>query len=109
MDRRRRRRIVSVLPVRVWGIDAHAFPFAQAASVRNFSGAGAVVQGVRRHVQPGETLELQCGRSRAQFRIVWVGKPGTPREGEIGVESLPEEACLWGDTLCRSAESGGEG
>lgn len=109
MDRRRRPRIPTVLPVRIWGIDAYAFPFAQPASVRNFSGAGAVVQGVCRHVKPGETVELQCGRSRAQFRVVWVGKVGTPREGEIGIESLPSEPCPWGDTLCRSAESIGEG
>jgi len=109
MDRRRQPRICTTLPVRIWGIDAHAFPFAQPASVRNFSEIGAVVQGVHRQIKPGATLEVQSGKNRAQFRVVWVGRPGTPREGEIGIETLPSEPCLWEDTLCRSAETPGKG
>lgn len=109
MDRRRRPRITTTLPVRIWGIDAHAFPFAQSASVRNFSGLGATVQGIHRHIKPGEILEIQVGKNRGHFRVVWVGRKGTPREGEIGVESLPAETCIWDATLVRSVEIVGKG
>jgi hypothetical protein len=104
MDRRRQPRIATVLPVRIWGVDAHSFPFAQSASVRNFSGIGAVLQGIRRQIKPGEILEVQCGKGKAQFRVVWVGRTGTRREGEIGIESLPAEPCIWDENLCRSTE-----
>lgn len=109
MDRRRRSRIATTLPVRIWGIDAHTFPFAQPASVRNFSEQGAVIRGIHRRIKPGEILEVQCGKSRAQFRVVWVGKKGTPREGEIGIEQMASESSVWGDTLCRAAEMPGKG
>lgn len=109
MDRRRQRRIASALPVRIWGVDAHFFPFAQSGSIRNFNNLGAVIQGIHRHIKPGETVELQFGKKTAHFRVVWVGKKGTPREGEIGVEALPSEPAVWDDTLCRSAELPGEG
>ena len=109
MDRRRRPRIATTMPVRLWGVDAHAFPFAQSASVRNFSSIGATVQGVHRHIKPGEIIEVQVGKKSAHFRVVWVGRKGTPREGEIGVESLPADHPLWEETLCRASEAVAEG
>ena len=109
MDRRRNPRITAMLPVRVWGVDANALPFMQLATVRNISSSGAVVQGMRRRIQPGEVLEVQSGEDKAQFRVVWVGRTGTSREGEIGLETLPAEPCLWDQDLCRYSELVGTG
>ena len=109
MDRRRNPRITAMLPVRIWGVDAHALPFMQLATVRNVSNTGAVVQGMRRRIQPGEVLEVQSGDDKAQFKVVWVGRTGTSREGEIGLESLPSEPCLWDQDLCRYSELVGTG
>lgn len=109
MDRRQNLRIAAPLPVRVWGVDAFALPFMQLASVRNISGGGAVLQGICRQILPGETLELQLGESKAQFRVVWVGKAGTRREGEIGVQNLPSEPSIWDLNLGRCNEVAGEG
>jgi hypothetical protein len=109
MDRRQSPRVIALLPVRIWGVDAFALPFMQLASVRNISGGGAVIQGIRRQILPGETLEVQLGESKAQFRVVWVGKPGSPREGEIGVESLPSEPSIWDVNLGRCSQFVGEG
>lgn len=91
MDRRRNPRVTVLLPVRVWGVDAHSLPFTQLVTVKNISANGAVVQGLCRRVNPGEFLEVQTGEGKAQFRVVWVGRRGGRREGEAGLESLPSE------------------
>ena len=54
-----------------------------------------VVQGLRRRVNPGEVLEVQTGDGKAQFRVVWVGRMGSRREGEAGLQSLPSEPQIW--------------
>lgn len=95
MDRRHSPRVVTCLPVRVWGVDAKSLPFTQAATVRNISSGGAVVQGLQRPVRIGEILELQFGQEKAQFRAIWVGKTGTPNEGEVGLEAVAAKPGLW--------------
>ncbi|HVO79888.1 MAG TPA: hypothetical protein VMT28_04110 [Terriglobales bacterium] len=109
MDRRQNPRVTALMLVRVWGVDAFALPFIQLASVRNISGSGAVLQGIRRQVLPGDTLSVQLGGSKAQFRVVWVGKMGTRREGEIGIENLPAEPCIWDVNLDRCSQFVGKG
>ena len=95
MDRRRNPRVTVLLPVRLWGVDAHALPFTQLVTVKNLSASGVVVQGLHRQVNPGEILEVQAGDGKAQFRVVWVGRMGGRREGEAGLQSLPSEPPIW--------------
>jgi hypothetical protein len=95
MDRRRNPRVTVLLPVRLWGVDAHSLPFTQLVTVKNFSASGVVVQGLRRQVNPGEILEVQTGDGKAQFRVVWVGRLGSRRDGEAGLQSLPSEPQIW--------------
>jgi hypothetical protein len=109
MDRRRNPRVTVLLPIRIWGMDVHALPFMQLATVRNISTSGAVIQGMRRQIRLGEILEVQSGEDKAQFRVVWVGRTGTRREGEIGLESLPSEPCIWDARLCTCSQLVGNG
>jgi PilZ domain-containing protein len=95
MDRRRSPRVAARLPVRIWGMDAYALPFMALGTVKDISHTGALLQGIRRTIKPGTVLEVQLGEEKAQFRVAWVGKPGTRKEGEIGLESLPFEPCIW--------------
>jgi hypothetical protein len=95
MDRRRSPRVAARLPVRIWGMDAHALPFMALVTVKDISQTGARVQGIRRPLKTGTILEVQLGEEKAQFRVAWVGKPGTRKEGQIGLESLPSEPCIW--------------
>jgi hypothetical protein len=97
------------LPVRVWGVDAHDLPFMQLASVKNLSGTGAVIHGMRRQMRPGEVLEVQMDREKAQFRVVWTGMPGTQAAGEIGLQRLVSEPYLWGVALSYYSELVAEG
>jgi hypothetical protein len=86
MDRRRERRLNLELPVRIWGVDKMARPFAEIVRVRNVSNGGAVLIGVRSKVQTGELLDVQHGPSRVQFRIVWISL-----SGEAGIQALAFE------------------
>jgi hypothetical protein len=86
MDRRRERRLDLELPVRIWGVDRLARPFAEIVRVRNVSNGGAVLVGLRSKVQTGELLDVQLGASRAQFRIVWMSL-----SGEAGIQALALE------------------
>lgn len=95
MDRRHTRRVNALLPVRVWGVDAKSAPFLQLATARNISGSGALLQGLRLRVKPGQTISVQFGEEQAQFVIVWVGRAGTPLEGEIGIKCLASEPAIW--------------
>jgi hypothetical protein len=86
MDRRRERRLNLELPVRIWGVDKMAHPFAEIVRVRNVSNSGAVLIGMRSKVQTGELLDVQLGSSRAQFRVVWMSLAG-----EAGIQALALE------------------
>jgi hypothetical protein len=99
MDRRRKSRVNVPLSVTVWGVDAYSVPFTQIGRLRNVSEGGAVLSGVGRTVRAGEVLHVQYGEEKAQMRVIWVGKAGTPNAGEIGVQQLPSEAPIWGLSL----------
>jgi hypothetical protein len=104
MDRRKERRVNLELPVRIWGVDRMGQPFAELVRVRNISNRGAVLIGVRAKMQPGEVLDVQNGKSRSQFRIVWM-----EATGETGIEALSLEAPILGVGLPDGFEMVGSG
>jgi hypothetical protein len=104
MDRRKERRLNLELPVRIWGVDRMARPFAELARVRNVSNRGAVLIGIRSKIQPGDVLDVQNGRSRTQFRIVWMGSAG-----EAGIEALSYEPPILGIGLPKAFAMVGSG
>ncbi len=91
MDRRKERRMNLELPVRVWGVDRMAHPFAEVVRVRNVSNHGAVLTGMRSKIQTGEVLDVQNGASRSQFRVVWMSVLG-----EAGIQALELEPPILG-------------
>jgi hypothetical protein len=103
MDRRREHRISVDLPITISGKDANSQPFTQAASLRTVSGRGATLQGVNAKLKPGDVVDLQYQGTKAQFRVVWQGQPGTEMQGEVGVENLSADVQLWDIDPPRSA------
>jgi CheY-like chemotaxis protein len=49
---------------------------------------GARVGGVSFHLKPGEVVNLVSDGCDARFLVIWVGEPGSPQEGQIGLQSL---------------------
>ncbi len=86
MDRRKERRLNLELPVRIWGVDKMAHPFAELVRVRNVSNRGAVLTGVRSKIQTGDVVDVQLGASCSQFRIVWISL-----SGDAGIQALAME------------------
>lgn len=109
MDRRRQSRVFVELPVQIWGMDANDRPFTQPASLRTISGRGATLQGVSVQLKPGGVVDLQYQGTKAQFRIVWLGRPGTEMQGEVGVENLSSDVQLWDVDPLRCAAAVGQG
>jgi len=95
MDRRQQQRVFVELPVKIWGMDANSRPYTQPASLRNISGRGATLQGVSAQLKPGDLIDLQYEGTKAQFRVVWLGKPGTEMHGSVGIENLSNDVQLW--------------
>jgi hypothetical protein len=107
MDRRQQSRVFVDLPVQIWGMDSYSRPFIQPASLRTISGRGATLQCVDVRLKPGDIVDVMYEGSKAQFRIVWCGKPGTEMAGEVGVENLTADGRFWDiDTLKCAAVAG---
>lgn len=109
MDRRHETRVDVSLPVRIWGVDNYAAPFMQLARARNISHEGAVIQGIRCQIKPGEIVDVQYEGHKAQFQVIWAGQTGTRNEGEIGIAKLPQEPCIWDVNLHRCGQLVGQG
>jgi hypothetical protein len=97
MDRRRQSRISSGIPVRVWGIDAKHRPFQATVSALNMSTHGALLQGMQKHLRPGDTIELQYEGQITAYTVVWTGCPGTAQTGQVGLRRAANQPCPWGE------------
>jgi hypothetical protein len=109
MDRRRQQRVSVELPVIIWGVDVHARPFTQPASLCTISSRGGTLQGVCAQLKPGDVLDLQYQGAKTQFRVVWLGKHGSDMQGEVGIESLSTEVRLWDFDPLRCTAAAGRG
>ena len=98
-----------MLPVRIWGVDAKCRPFMQLATVTNISESGASLHGLRCELKPGEVVDLQYNDIKAEFMVTWAGKLGTCREGELGLQTLPKQPCMWDSYINRACEMTGKG
>jgi hypothetical protein len=96
MDRRKEPRLRVEFPVRIWGVDRMALPFAEVVRVKNVSLSGAMLLGVRAKIRAGDLLDVQHGSQRAQFLVAWA------ESGEVGIEALPYEPCIWQIALPKS-------
>src|SRR5436190_13939738 len=92
MDRRHSARVDVQLPVEVWGLDAHGRAFMDPAIVTNMSNDGLILQGLRRKIRAGEILDVRMGNDKAQYRVVWVGGPGSRKPGELGMQRTTDFA-----------------
>ena len=97
MDRRKESRVNLEFPVRIWGVDRMARPFAEMVRARSVSNQGAILIGMRSKVEAGKLIDVQHGALRAQFRIIWMSV-----SGEAGIQALAFEPPIWGIGLPKS-------
>jgi hypothetical protein len=70
-------------------------PTRQNAYTLDVSRKGARLAGVTGLRDPGQLIAVRRKTSEARFRVVWIGQPRTPQEGQIGVESIDPDKIIW--------------
>jgi hypothetical protein len=95
MGKRREPRKQIQVPVRIFGTDSSGNVFSEAVVTVNVGQQGVEVSGVRSEVKSDEILGLTYGTNRARFKVRWIGTPGTPKAGHLGLQNIAPEKPLW--------------
>src|SRR5512146_3395716 len=88
MGYRREERVPLQVPALVSGLDRRGRAFIESAKTLDTSTAGARISGLNSQLDPGSVLSIQLGNRKARFEVLWVGEPGSSREGEIGLKCI---------------------
>jgi len=88
MNSRREERLEVPINILVAGLDSAGEIRVQQAKTLDISSNGCCLTGLQYCYAPGTIVGIQNGDRKARFRVVWNGEPGTPREGQIGIERL---------------------
>ncbi len=86
--------------VQVFGMNGKGRPFHQSASTVDVSHCGVRLRGLSCWDRPGEVIGIRCGPEKARFRVVWVGKPNTPYQSQVGLSCLEPARNIWDQEAC---------
>ena len=101
MGMRRELRLGITLPVRLAGVDKNGTPFDIAAETVDVTATGARLRGVTRPLHPGLPLTLTHRFSKATVHVMWVGKPGSRTQDQIGIQLAGSGQLNWGRPMPR--------
>jgi CheY-like chemotaxis protein len=59
-------------------------------SMIDVSHHGARIDNTSLSLQPGDPVHLVSGGHDVRFRVIWVGEPGTPQEGQVGLQKIDD-------------------
>src|SRR5579859_7766067 len=103
MSTRREQRVEVSLPVRVWGLDGNGNPFVQSVRTIDVTRNGARLRDLFCLSRAGEIIRIQHGLKKANFRVQWIGHPGTVAEGQVGIRCIDTDKYIWGVPLPKSS------
>jgi PilZ domain len=92
---RQKKRLHVALPIRVTYWDDAQKPCLEIACTYDISEHGARVTGLRCVKAAGEVVAIERGKSKAFCRVVWVGKPNSELQGQIGLQCVESDRILW--------------
>jgi hypothetical protein len=95
MGKRREPRKEIRVPVRIFGTDSAGQIFTEKVFTVNVSRHGAELSGVQAQPSVDEIIGLTYGNIKSHFRVKWVGQPGTPKLGHLGLLNLTPEKAFW--------------
>lgn len=90
------------LPVRIFGTDDKNRPFNLIVQTVDITLIGARLRGIK-HLEIGTVVQIEHQKTRARYRVVWIGAQGTDHDGHLGLQCLEPAKCIWGDALPRAA------
>lgn len=99
MGKRAEPRKLIQLPVRIFGTDKDGRIFSENVQTIDMSRSGVKLAGVKARLTVDEIVGVTHGAYKVHFRVKWVGQPGTPSEGQLGLLNLTPERPLWDATL----------
>jgi hypothetical protein len=85
----------------VWGENEQAIK--RIAYTLDVSPKGARLGGVI-GLKPGQLIVVRRNTKEAQFRVVWIGRPRTPEEGQIGIECVEADKAIWDVDFAQAQE-----
>jgi hypothetical protein len=94
MGRRREPRVQMEVPVRIFGTNSQGQVFSEKATTVNISKQGVELKGVP-ELKVDEIVGVNYGDRRLHFRVKWMGKRGTPKEGHVGLINTSPEKPFW--------------
>jgi hypothetical protein len=95
MGRRREPRKEIQAQVRIFGTSSSGQTFSDKAVTVNVSHQGVELSGVQPQLKLNEIIGLAYGTNRVHFRVKWIGAPGTPKAGHVGLLNTSPEKPLW--------------
>lgn len=95
MGKRREPRKTVQVPVRIFGTDVDGKIFSEKVTTATVSNNGVRLDRVRARLNIDEIVGLTYGNNKVHFRVKWVGVPGTPTEGALGLVNLTPERPMW--------------
>jgi hypothetical protein len=94
---RRSSRVNVGCPVTISGTLPNDVPFTEDAQVVTVSKYGAKLKTqIPLQVEMKLRIQPRQGKNSGVFKVVWVGRKGTPRAGEVGVECAKETTAILG-------------
>jgi hypothetical protein len=95
MGKRREPRKEIQAQVRIFGTSGNGQVFSEKADTVNVSQQGVELSGVQPQLNLDEIIGLTYGKNRVHFRVKWIGRPGTPKAGHVGLLNISPEKPLW--------------
>jgi hypothetical protein len=95
MGKRREPRKPTQVRVRLFGTDASGTIFFENVSTATVSKHDVRFEGVRATLKVDEIVGITYGKTKVHFRVKWVGEPGTPMAGAVGLVNLTPERPIW--------------
>jgi CheY-like chemotaxis protein len=81
--------------VRIFGTDRRGNPFTRLADTIDVSPSGVRMAGVYVELYPGDELDVEADAGLGRFRVVWQGKLGSERAGEVALSCITPGLVLW--------------
>ncbi|MGA8539691.1 MAG: MEDS domain-containing protein [Terriglobales bacterium] len=76
----------------------------QIAYTLDVSPKGARLGGVKGLKSPGQVIIVRRNTDEARFRVIWIGRPRTPEEGQIGIECVEDDKVIWDVDFAQAEE-----
>src|SRR5277367_2246924 len=95
MGKRKEPRKEIAVPIRIFGTDRSGQIFSEKVFTVNVSQQGVELSGVQAQPNVDEIVGVTYGVTKVHFRVKWVGQPGTPKAGHLGLHNLSPEKSLW--------------